>query len=432
MQDHPEDESILSAYLDDELDENSRRRVESMLAADPRLAETLGQLAGVTDLIGNLPRPSPEDISAEVMTRIRNLPERRQYARRGAPWLDVRHPWQILGVAVGIAASIAIGLIPLLSRKPPNHLVIDEQPAVPRVSIPRSAVVDGRGFSIAHLPSGGADGNLPPQESVTPPVSDSNLLTEKDKAARQSILQTASGAAGAEQTTDESVPTRLRKLLDHPELRHVFLVTDKVSGGDPARIADLIDQSARSDYYSMTIAQGIVIDPEHPGRATVYAVAIDESELDNFRSRLKAAYGGRNVETEPKPEVLAQLSEIEQVEAHSPPAVGEIVIPHSDVAIKANPAEPAAASESIRLVDGSFTSAHQASGASSSRSRGRRSADSKPKTNHETASESTKSRSQDTLLNASQSKEPPDPGRPNKPSSREIVVLVWIRSPASG
>src|SRR4051812_21809563 len=52
-----DDESLLSAYLDDELDPAGRLEVESALLTDPRLAEMLHELAGVRELLAGLPRP---------------------------------------------------------------------------------------------------------------------------------------------------------------------------------------------------------------------------------------------------------------------------------------------------------------------------------------------------------------------------------------
>jgi hypothetical protein len=338
----------------------------------------------------------------------------------------------MLGLAVGVAASVAIGLIPLLSRKPPDHLVTDEQLVIPQVAIAKPEGAVGRGSPLAQESLSQTSRTDSHPDRVDAPSTDAVASRANQEEALPSIPRTAIGAADSDRTTDEGVLAGVRKLLDHPELRHVFLITDRVSGGDPARIAGLIDQSARSDYYSMTIAQGIVVDPDHPGQATVYAIAIDESELGKFRSRLQAAYGERNVEVEPKAEVLAQLSEIGQVESHAPPAIGEIVIPRSDVAIKVNPAEPAATAESIRLVDGSIPGTRQAAGPSSTRIRNRRLTNTPPITDRQIRGDTGTAGTAEDHPGSSESSERSDRDRPNKSASREIVVLVWIRPPSSG
>ena len=73
-----DDESLLSAYLDDELDPAGRLEVESALLTDPRLAEALHELAGVRELLASLPRPElPRVLAIEVDARL---------GRRRAPW----------------------------------------------------------------------------------------------------------------------------------------------------------------------------------------------------------------------------------------------------------------------------------------------------------------------------------------------------------
>ena len=74
----PDDESLLSAYLDDELSREVHEAVESFLSADPRLTETLRGLVGVRDLVADLSRPVTVDAAPEVM---RLLGERRAFFR---------------------------------------------------------------------------------------------------------------------------------------------------------------------------------------------------------------------------------------------------------------------------------------------------------------------------------------------------------------
>ncbi len=73
-----DDKSLLSAYLDDELDPAGRLEVESALLTDPRLSEELHELAGVRELLAGLPRPGlSRDLADEVGARL---------GRRRAPW----------------------------------------------------------------------------------------------------------------------------------------------------------------------------------------------------------------------------------------------------------------------------------------------------------------------------------------------------------
>ena len=82
----PDDESLLSAYLDGELGREEHEAVESFLNSDPRLAETLRGLVGVRDLLADLSRPVAGDAAPEVMRRLGEI-------RPGfRPWRTVKHP----------------------------------------------------------------------------------------------------------------------------------------------------------------------------------------------------------------------------------------------------------------------------------------------------------------------------------------------------
>src|SRR4051812_16872467 len=99
----PDDESLLSAYLDGELGREEHEAVESFLSADPRLAETLRGLVGVRDLLADLSRPIAIDTAPDVMRRL---------GQRGAgfrPWRSVKHP--IRWVAASVAAAAVLGFL---------------------------------------------------------------------------------------------------------------------------------------------------------------------------------------------------------------------------------------------------------------------------------------------------------------------------------
>ena len=68
-----DDDTILSAYMDGQLDSDQQQQVESALVASPRLAENLRALTAVRDLVAGLPRDTGVDVAPEVMRRIRSL-----------------------------------------------------------------------------------------------------------------------------------------------------------------------------------------------------------------------------------------------------------------------------------------------------------------------------------------------------------------------
>src|SRR5579864_8269253 len=66
-----DDETLLTAYLDDELDERERRLVAAALQSNPRLADQLHELVQVRALLAGLDRPETSyDLVGGVMVRI--------------------------------------------------------------------------------------------------------------------------------------------------------------------------------------------------------------------------------------------------------------------------------------------------------------------------------------------------------------------------
>ena len=66
------DESLLTAYLDDELTAGQRREVEAELSRRPELNAILDELRFVRGLVANLPRPTmTNNLSEAVMTQLK-------------------------------------------------------------------------------------------------------------------------------------------------------------------------------------------------------------------------------------------------------------------------------------------------------------------------------------------------------------------------
>ena len=127
----------------------------------------------------------------------------------------------------------------------------------------------------------------------------------------------------------------MRKLLDDPHLRRVFLVADQIGRPAEPQIASLVEGTTHRDYFKITVSQGIVIDPRHPGKATVFAVVLDEIELGPFRDRLKKAFSDRLEEDDVDPAVAMQLVDIGQVVSFPANPIGDLMIPPSNLALRA-------------------------------------------------------------------------------------------------
>ncbi len=111
----------------------------------------------------------------------------------------------------------------------------------------------------------------------------------------------------------DDAAARVRRMLDDPSLSKVLVVTDVIDGHAAERVDALIHRTPRTDpsYGRITIGQGIVVDPKHPHRATVFALAMDETELQDFRAKLEGAFGA--VEEEADRDVVTKLADAGQV-----------------------------------------------------------------------------------------------------------------------
>ena len=101
---------------------------------------------------------------------------------------------------------------------------------------------------------------------------------------------------------------QVRNLLESPNLRKVLIVTDVVGGDAGRKVGGLLETTPRrnSTYGRFTVSQGIVIDPDHPGEATVFAVVLDDHELRQLRARLDESFPEKVTEADPRPEVVTE------------------------------------------------------------------------------------------------------------------------------
>ena len=305
----PIDESLLSAYVDGELDLDEQRAVESALASDPRLAQTVQDLLRVRELVAELPRPLSPDVSSQVMRWMhQRMSVRRTWsmARRYAPWS--------LG---GIAAGILLLMILPYTR----HNVV--RPLGPELTSKNAA-------SPEHV-----------QPTLARSDNHNTVPSQPDTVDRQ----TSAGSRPASPHPDAALPSgnvadatfqaRVGALLEDTQLRRVFLVTDRI--GQPAEneVVSLVERTTHHDYYKITVSQGIVIDPHHPGKATVFAVVLDPGELDPFRKQLRDAFKDRLEDNEIDPAVTMQLVDIGQVVSLPAHPIADVTIPSATMALRA-------------------------------------------------------------------------------------------------
>src|SRR5271157_336742 len=324
-----DDESLLGAYLDGELDPAQRRAVEAALATDSQLAEKARGFSSVRDLVANLSRPASPDVSAEVMRR------GRQASLQRRPWTLERRArrWAAAGVAGSAAAIALLALLPLHPHGP------SEAPLSPGPA--------------QHNPPSGENSSRP-ELSADMQANASHLSSLPENVFGPANTPSAISTARAEQATETDDQERVRELLDDPHLRRVFLVADQIGQPAEQQVASVVERTSHRDYFKITVSQGVVIDPRHPGKATVFAVVLDENELGPFRDRLKKAFSDRLQEDDVNPAVAMQLAEIGRVVSFPAHPIGDLTIPRANLALRvpelgepknSDPAPVAAASE---------------------------------------------------------------------------------------
>lgn len=102
-------EELLSAYLDEEIDAESKRKLEAMLASSPEAQKELSGLQSVLRLVKALPEEqAPPDFYEKVAKKIR----RRKWLR-GEYLVALSLPFQILNVVVILAVAVVYMMLHL-------------------------------------------------------------------------------------------------------------------------------------------------------------------------------------------------------------------------------------------------------------------------------------------------------------------------------
>lgn len=294
----PSIDSLLNDYLDDRLDPAARRRLESALQSDARLAESLRGLTEVRNLVAALPRETPSDVAPRVLARIAALatePGRIENPRR--------RPGARTAVAAALAASVMAlaGAVLFETRR-------------------------------------GREGRPPANHGPLAVADEGRIPAPARLAAAQTVQPRPTAAHPAE--PDSPAPVIVRRFIDNPGLHRVF----SVSGSDAVerRIASVVAQTTRYNYLKLSIAQGIVIDPRHPDQASVYAVVVSDQEIDALRDRLRSVAGEDAVaEAEVDPAVAVQLAEITVAQAFRPTPRADVLIPAGSLALRVGDPIPA-------------------------------------------------------------------------------------------
>ncbi|MDG3003705.1 anti-sigma factor family protein [Paludisphaera mucosa] len=296
-------ETLISAYLDDELTPEQRREAEAAVAAEPTRADELRSLGAVHELLAALSRPAAPDMTGRVLARLAASPS--------PTWGDIRAFPAVPALRRAAAAAVLVaGFLGVLAvarfrgDRRPDH-PISARPIVPPVAIAEPAV--------ARDPVAVVD-------PIGPPTS------------------VAGAGSGVFDPPSPTYPARLvaRELLDRPGPYRVFLVSGVDDQAKDAEVASLLGLSSHRDFYRFDVPAGE--SPRTP-RSLVYAAELDPNELSTLRSRLAAAFPGRLDEGNSAALLMSELSQLGQATTFRADPAAEVLFPQTKMALRL-PAEP--------------------------------------------------------------------------------------------
>jgi hypothetical protein len=321
-----DDDTILSAYMDGQLDAGQQQRLESALVASPRLGENLRALSAVRDLVAGLPRDSGVDVSPAVMRRVRNLG--RSPSRLGANRLRAVWARRIAVGAGSVAMAAAILLMVTVlfsvpgnhgaataSRKAIDNVIADSEPGA------NTRLTDDRGVSVA-VDSGSA--------ALRTAEADSRSLDTVSPADEQRTAE----AVALDMSSSYDDQQLARRMLDSPVERRRFVVRNGADGKTQQQVASVVERTSRFGFFKITVSQGIVIDPRHPDEATVFALLVSPKELGRLRDQLKNAIPDAVEESHADSEIVTQLADIGRVKQFAPVPTADSTTPGEALALK--------------------------------------------------------------------------------------------------
>jgi len=417
-----DDETLLSAYIDGELNATERHRVEMALLADPTLAERLRQLIAVRELVDSLPVPVLRiDVSQSVMAEL-------NFRRRSRPILrrTIRLPrlrtLVDLAVAAAVVLSLTASLVMVLRNLPPRR---DRQALLATIPTPRkSHQLD----------------QVRPQPETTVIVAttagpDIEARTTTSEPPPRPIVP-VDPVDGAEERDHELV----REMLDSANVSHLFVV-DVIGEQTSDRVGTLIRQMPRLDAAigRISIRKGLVFDPRHPSEATVFAFFADEKELTAFRDRLQQQFPDAHEEPDADPVLLTQLADIPQASMLSGTLTADL-LPHpreGAARVNALRSHPKAHSQPRSVVSDEFENMHVVEVAESSSPTSGEDGPTPeqmrsgphPSTLASKGSHSEDAQGNERPLNSIAGNDAPSPKSPAR--RQTTLVLVWVTAPTA-
>jgi hypothetical protein len=287
-----DDESLLSAYLDDELDPADRLAVEWSVESSPPLAEQLRSLATARDAVTGLGRPAlPVDLAPAITARL-------AADRRRARLQALARPGRVALAVAGLSAMAASLLFALLLL----HRSMHESPDPTQIARQNS---NDPAPSTHPIPDSESDPDLNP----TPKVASKDIIASPDEEPRPRLVRLES----ADQLREREDRLKISRMLENPEVRVVMVVTDVIDASEQVRGLIEKDPRATPDFGRITLQTGLVVDPNRPGSAEVFVVPINEGARESFLTRLREKFAEVMEEDERRvPDLVTQLTEVGQ------------------------------------------------------------------------------------------------------------------------
>jgi hypothetical protein len=297
-----DDETLLSAYLDDELDPADRLLVEWSIETNPPLAEQFQSLAQAREAVSGLARPAiPRDLAPALQGRLLADRRRDRVQRLVRP---AAYAFAFSGV-VGVAASLIFAIILL------NHSLHEfDQPRVADQPAQKLRT---------HLSS-----------PIARPADSSTIVASTDKPATPGVIEIKPVVLDEPRELDAR--QAIAGMLEQPHVRRIRIVTDVLGASD--KVKDLIHQDARKnpEFARITISEEIVIDPELAEGAEVFAVPMVERDRRAFVTQLALAFPNLVEESdETSPDLVTQLTEVGQVALFTGTKAAPLVEPPHDL-----------------------------------------------------------------------------------------------------
>jgi hypothetical protein len=306
-----EQDFLLSAFLDGQVDPEEKRRAEAIVASDPAAAETLHSLAVVRDLVASLSRPPAPDVSAEVLRQIAANAGRPRRWKTWAPYVG-----RSLG-ASGLAASVAL-LVFMGSQVRSRRL--SQEFDIPRTPPPIASAIPA---------------STPPPAPIT--ATATSARTEiADVGPPKPVTSTASTvdpsvAIAAPRPVQFDKPRGFRELWTASGPRRDFVVTPGEGESTTEAVATLLGQSTHRDFYKIVVpakSGGTPVD----GPAVAFAATLDPNEFTTLRRRLESQFGNRVEASDADPEIAGLLADVGHVTAASAAPAADVVIPQNELA----------------------------------------------------------------------------------------------------